>query len=174
MRYSIAELLAFPFFAILAVGINGYANYMTIDIRYECVLWFGVDDWNLHRALPRWLYERMLDIAGRPIDYGIASAASCLLLLFGRFGRIAGLSLLLTLPISCFHSEIAPSHINRWLELPIAFLLVCVYLLLCRRPSLVTHRWVNAIATTIFVALGVLGLAFLSRLPDFPMWHYRT
>ncbi len=174
MRYSIAELLVFPCLAILAVGINGYINYLTIDIRYECVTWFGIDDWDLHRKLPRWLYERLLDVSGRPIDYAIACLLACCLLPFKRFARIAGLSLLLTLPISCFHSEIASGRLDRWIELPIALLISCLYVQLCRCPMFVSHPPKNVTVIVVFVTLGILGLFLLSRLPNFPTWHYRT
>ena len=174
MRYSIAELLALPCFVILAVGINGYINYLTIDIRFECVMWFGVDDWELHRKLPRWLFERILDIAGRPVDYAIACLAASVLIPFNRFVRVAGFTILLTVPLSCFHSEVAPSHVHRWLELPIAMLLVCAYLRLCRRRSVVTSSPANITAIVAFTILGILALALLSRLPEFPVWHYRT
>ncbi|EGF26353.1 hypothetical protein RBWH47_05236 [Rhodopirellula baltica WH47] len=38
----------------------------------------------------------------------------------------------------------------------------------------VSHPPKNVTVIVVFVTLGILGLFLLSRLPNFPTWHYRT
>ena len=158
-RITIAELLALPALLIFAIGFNASINSCFGDLLMEFDIRSG--DLGIHDLVPDWLFERMIDVSDRPIDYALIGAVAFAFSFMRRPVRYAGLILLVTLPVSCFYSDTANQHLDRWLELPFAVVMVSLYVYRCRWGPWFSSRKLAWTTLSNFGAIGLAGFYML-------------